>query len=135
MIRKNWTTIALIIAAVAVVAAFGFFVRIGPTADMVAALDTTGMTCGTCNEKITATLMNAVGVASVGVNVEGGKVLVGYNSKKTDPQTLVGIVTAKGYRSTVMGIMTADDFTRLTGVPVHKLKNAGGGGCGGSCGK
>lgn len=135
MIRKNRITIALIIVAVAIVAVFGFFVRIGPTADMVVALDTAGMTCGACNEKITETLMTAAGVASVGVNVQSGKVLVGYNSQKTNPKTLAGVVTAKGYRSTVVGMMSAGDFTRLTGVPVHKLKNAGGGGCGGSCGK
>lgn len=134
MNRQNGITIALVVIAVAIVLTFGFFVRIAPIADMVAALDTAGMTCGTCSDKITKSLMKNNGVASVGVDLNAGKVLVAYSSEKTTPTDLARKVTALGYRSTVVGMIAADEFTKRTGIPVHKLRNSGSGGCGGGCG-
>jgi hypothetical protein len=59
-----------IIAVVAVLlVTLAFRVRMGSSADSIAVLKTTGMTCGSCSNKITKALEEQPGVAATEVDV------------------------------------------------------------------
>ena len=125
--------IVLVAAAILLLGLLAVYVRIKPTADSVAVLRTAGMTCGDCGSNIEKALQAEKGVAAVEVDVEGGRVVVGYDSRKTGPEALVTTVTGAGYRSRVAGLLSVDQFRTLTG------RNPGEGvarktGCGGGCG-
>ncbi|HEY6009494.1 MAG TPA: heavy metal-associated domain-containing protein [Geobacteraceae bacterium] len=124
--------IILVTAVVALLGVLAFAVRIKPTADNVAVLRTAGMTCGGCSTTIEKTLEAKRGVASVEVDVEGGWVIVGYDSKKIKPEVLASTVTGAGYGSRVAELLSVEQFRALTG------RNPGEGmarknGCGGGC--
>jgi copper chaperone CopZ len=126
---------SLIVAVVAILAVLAVYVRIGATADAVAVLDTSGMTCASCIKDVTKTLQSQKGVAATEVDLEGGRVLAGYDSKQADPRRLAGKLTEKGFKSQVMAVLTPEQFQALSG---HKIgeKGTGGKGCGsGCCGK
>ena len=54
---KNRTiNVMILVATVTLLSVLAFYVRIGATADSVAVLKTTGMTCGSCSSKITKAL-------------------------------------------------------------------------------
>ncbi len=106
---------ALVAAAVALLGVFAFSVRIKPTADNVALLRTAGMTCGGCSANIEKVLRAKKGVASMEVDVQGGRVTVGYDSKETRPEYLASAVTEAGYRSSVERVMTVEQFRSMTG--------------------
>jgi len=134
------TIINSIILAVAVVflVALSFRVKTGAAADSIAVLKTTGMTCGSCSSKITTTLETLKGVAVTEVDVEGGWVLVGYDTKIVRPEALVEKVTGAGFASTVHRVLTPGQFKQITGRDIGKNASpaAGCGGCGtkGGCG-
>lgn len=93
MNAKTISTSFLVIAAVTVLVVFAFRVRILATADSVAVLQTTGMTCGSCSGKITKALESVKGVAVTEVDVNGGWVIVGYDTKVVKPETLAEWLT------------------------------------------
>jgi hypothetical protein len=62
---------AILISAVTLLSVLAFHVRTGATADSVAVLKTTGMTCGSCSSKITKALETVKGVSVTEVDVEG----------------------------------------------------------------
>ncbi len=107
--------IILVAAAVALLALFAFSVRIRPTADNVAMLRTSGMTCGGCSATIEKGLRGKRGVASVEADVKTGMVVVGYDSKKTKPEDLAATVTKAGYESKVERVLTVEQFRTMTG--------------------
>jgi len=124
--------IVLVLTVTVLLVALAFSVRIKPTADNVAVLQTTGMTCGSCGSKIEKTLQAKEGVASVEVDVDGGWVFVGYDSKKVKPEVITYAVTGLGYWSKVAELLSVERFRAITGRdPGAKIKTIG---CGGGCG-
>jgi len=124
----------LIIRAGAVLSGFALFVRIGEHPDSVVALKTLGMTCKSCSEKITKALQRQKGVTSVEVDVEGGRVIAAYDSKVAKPERLAGTVTGLGYVSTVLQVLSAEQYRAMTGRSLP-MQTAMGGGCGGCSNK
>jgi periplasmic mercuric ion binding protein len=115
MNSKKISTALLIIAAITVLAVLAFHVRIGATADSVAVLKTTGMTCGSCSRAIARTLERVKGVAATEVDVDGGWVIVGYDTRTVQPESLVEKVNGAGFESTVYRILTPEQFKLITG--------------------
>lgn len=115
MERKNIINISLGVVAVLVLVVFAFFVNVSSAAESVAVLRTFGMTCGSCSEKIVNALQKEEGVASVAVDVEGGQVVVNFDPKKVAPERLAAKVTATGYGSSVLNVLTKEEYRALTG--------------------
>jgi copper chaperone CopZ len=115
----------------------GFYVKAGTTADSVAVLRTTGMTCGSCSSKITKALESLKGVAVTEVDVEGGWVVVGYDTKTVKPEALAAQVASTGFGSNVHMVLTPEQFKQATGrdigakaIPSSGCCGGKGGGCG-----
>ncbi|MDD2733619.1 MAG: heavy-metal-associated domain-containing protein [Desulfuromonadaceae bacterium] len=132
MTAKRITTSLLVITAITVLVVLAFRVRIGATADSVAVLKTTGMTCGSCSSKITQALESMKGVAVTEVDVEGGWVVVGYDTTAVKPEVLAEKVSGAGFGSNVHVVLTPEQFKQITGRDIGK-KPSSSGGCGG-CG-
>jgi len=130
--KKRISTALLIIAAVTFLSVLAFKVKIGATADSIAVLKTTGMTCGSCSSKISKALETLKGVAVTEVDVEGGWVVVGYDTKIVKPDVLAAQVVTTGFGSYVHMVLTPEQFKQLTGREIGK-KATSVGGCGG-CG-
>lgn len=130
---KNRIINALIlVAAVTLLSVLAFYVRIGATADSVAILKTAGMTCGSCSSKITKALEAIQGVAVTEVDVEGGWVIVGYDTKTVKPEALAEKVRTAGFDSRVQEVLTPEQFRQVTGRNIGKNASPSGG-CGGCC--
>ena len=104
-----------------------------------AVLRTIGMTCGGCSAAIEKALQTKKGVSSVEVDVEGGWVVAGYDSKKVRPEALAEKVGTVGYGSSVYAVVTPEQFRQVTGrgIGQNVASSAGccgkkGGGCGGN---
>lgn len=123
--------VALLVGAGAVFAVTRTATEVTP--DTVVALKSLGMTCGSCAGKIESALKVKGGVASVGVDVDSGQVLVAYDSQVTNPEALAETVTAAGYKSGVLGTMPMERYQALTGQSVSKSAQASSSGCGGGC--
>lgn len=137
MNAKKISTSLLILVAVAMLVLLAFRVSIGATVDSVAILRTTGMTCGSCSSKITKALETLKGVAVTEVDVEGGWVVVGYDTKSVKPDALVAQVNSTGFSSNVHMVLTPEQFKQITGRDIG-VKTAPTSGCcggkGGGCG-
>ena len=138
MNAKTISTSLLVIATVTALVVLAFRVRIGTTADSIAVLKTTGMTCGSCSSKITKALDALKGVAVTEVDVEGGWVVIGYDTKVVKPEVLAQKVNGTGFGSTVHQVLTPEQFKQITGRDIGKEASSSGGcgGCGtnGGCG-
>lgn len=138
MISKKISTSLLVIGVITVLVVLAFRISVGATADSVAVLKTTGMTCGSCSSKITKALESLKGVAVTEVDVEGGWVVVGYDTKDVKPESLAEKVNGAGFGSKVHIVLTPEQFKQLTGRDIgNKASTSGGcGGCGtkGGCG-
>lgn len=132
MNKKRVSTALLILTSVAMLVTLAFRVSIGATADSVAVLRTTGMTCGSCSSKITSALESLKGVAVTEVDVNNGWVIVGYDTKAVQPEKLAEKVKEAGFNSTVQEVVTPERFKQITGRNIGE-KVAPSGGCGG-CG-
>lgn len=130
-------SIIITVAAVFLVT-LAFHVKTGATADSIAVLKTTGMTCGSCSSRITSALETQNGVAVTEVDVEGGWVVVGYDTKTVKPESLVEKVHGAGFVSNVHQVLTPEQFKKMTGRDIGKNASPSGGcgGCGtnGGCG-
>lgn len=128
----------LIATTVVFLATLAFYVKTGTTADSIAVLKTTGMTCGSCSSKITEALEKQKGVAVTEVDVEGGWVVVGYDTKAVTPWILAEKVSGAGFGSNVHRVLTPGQFKQITGRDIGKQASPsrGCGGCGpnGGCG-
>lgn len=132
MNTKRITTSLLVITAAALLVALAFHVRVRATADSVAVLRTTGMTCGSCAGKITDALKMVPGVAATEVDVENGWVIVGYDTKTVQPDKLAEKIKEAGYYCMVSGVISPERFKQITGRNIGR-QTAPSGGCGG-CG-
>ncbi len=126
---------SLILAVVVILAVFAFYVRLGATADKVVVLRTSGMTCSSCVQKITAALQSERGVAATEVDLEAGVVVAGYDSKQVAPERLAKAVAATGFASQVAEVLTPGQFREIVGRDIGNRMAGGCGGCGpGGCG-
>lgn len=132
--KNRVITSLIVVVAVSLLITLGFYVRVGATADSVAVLKTTGMTCGSCSSRITLALEALKGVAATEVDVEGGWVVVGYDTKTVTPAVLAERVTGSGFGSTVQQVLTPEQFRQLTGRDVGAKDAAASGCCGGKGG-
>ncbi len=130
--KKNLINGLFILSVITILSALSFFVRVGATADSVAVLRTTGMTCSSCSNKITKALESLKGVAVSEVDVEGGWVVVGYDTKAVKPEALAEKVNGAGFGSNLHQVLTPEQFKQITGRDIGK-KSSVSGGCGG-CG-
>lgn len=133
--KKRVLNISLLLAVVVILAVFACYVRVGATADTVVLLRTSGMTCGSCISKVTKALQSEKGVAATEVDLQGGVVIAGYDSKLVAPERLAQTVAATGFRSTVEALLTPEQFRSIAGRDVGARAAAGGccgsSGCGG----
>ena len=134
MNTKRLSTSLLVIAAIAVLVVLAFRVRIAATADSIAVLQTTGMTCGSCSSKITKALESLKGVAVTEVDVDGGWVVVGYDTKTVKPEVLAEKVSGAGFGSNVHLVLTPEQFRQIAGRNVGQNAAPSKGCCGGKGG-
>lgn len=130
-------TSMLVVTVVTLLVVLAFHVRTGATADSVAVLKTTGMTCGSCSSAITKALESVQGVAVTEVDVAGGWVIVGYDTTTVKPESLAEKVKGTGFDSNVHVVLTPEQFKEVTGraiggsaVPSKGCCGGKGGGCG-----
>jgi copper chaperone CopZ len=88
LMKKRIINVMILAAAITFLTVLAFYVRAGVTADSVAVLRTTGMTCGSCSSKITTALQTLKGVSVAEVDVDGGWVVVGYDTMVVKPEVL-----------------------------------------------
>lgn len=124
--------IVVIMTAVTLLSVLAFYVRVGATADSVAVLKTSGMTCSSCSSKITQALESLHGVASTEVDVEGGWVVVGYDTKAVKPEALAALVSSTGFGSNVHMVLTPEQFKEVTGRDIGVKTIPSSGCCGGN---
>ncbi len=134
MNAKKLSTSFLVLAAITVLVVLAFRIRVGATADSVAVLRTTGMTCGSCSSKITKTLETLKGVAAAEVDVEGGWVVVGYDTTIVKPDVLAAQVSSAGFGSNVHQVLTPEQFKQITGREIGAKATSNSGCCGGKGG-
>jgi mercuric ion binding protein len=132
--KKKVVNGVFIITVITILSVLAVFVRIGATADSIAVLKTTGMTCGSCSSKITKALESLKGVAATEVDVEGGWVVVGYDTKDVKPESLAEKIIGVGFGSKVHVVLTPDQFKQLTGRDIGKKDTQSSGCCGGKGG-
>jgi copper chaperone CopZ len=122
----------IIITVVAVLlTTLAFHVNAGVRADSIAILKTTGMTCGSCSHKISAALEQQKGVVATEIDVEGGWVIVAYDTKSVQPHVLAEKATGTGFSSTVHLVLTPEHFKQTTGREIGMKTRPGSGCCGG----
>jgi copper chaperone CopZ len=119
----------LVVAVVVILIVFAVYVRIGATADAVAVIKTSGMSCGMCASQVTKALESQRGVASTEVDVARGVVIAGYDSKQVAPAKLVQTVTEAGFDSKLQAVMTPEQFRKAGGRELGQ-RPAGSGCCG-----
>ncbi|HZV82859.1 MAG TPA: heavy-metal-associated domain-containing protein [Geobacteraceae bacterium] len=138
MNKKNAVNVILIIIAVTMLVLLAFRVRTGATADAVAVLRTAGMTCGSCSDRITKALAREKGVAVTEVDLAGGWVVVGYDTKSVKPEVLEAKIIGAGFDSKLRTVLTPAEFKQITGREIGKSASSAGGcggcGSGGGCG-
>ncbi|MDD2900159.1 MAG: heavy-metal-associated domain-containing protein [Desulfuromonadaceae bacterium] len=134
--KSNLITIVIVSMAITLLSVLGFHVRVGSTVDSVAVLRTTGITCGSCSAKITKVLETLKGVAITEVDVDGGWVVVGYDSKTVNPVNIANTVTGAGFGSTVNQVLTPELFKLMSGrdIGTNTISSGCCGGNGGGCG-
>jgi len=121
----------IITLAAAFLITLALCVHVGATADSVAVLKTSGMTCGSCANRITRALETVQGVAASEVDLEGGWVLVGYDTKIVKPEALVEKVNQAGFSSNLHQVLTAEQFKQSNGRFLGQKSESGSGCCGG----
>jgi copper chaperone CopZ len=132
--RTKILNIALVVVAAAFLTLLSFYVRVGATADSVAVLRTSGMTCSSCSNQIMTALQRVKGVAVTEVDVEGGWVVVGYDTKTVNAEMLAQKVNGSGFASDVHRILTPEQFKQITGREIGKNAASVSGCCGGKGG-
>jgi copper chaperone CopZ len=132
--KNKIVNVVILVLVVTILSVLAFFVRVGATADSIAVLKTTGMTCGSCSSKITKALETLKGVAVTEVDVEGGWVVVGYDTKTVKPEALAAQVNSTGFGSNVHMVLTPEQFKQITGRDIGAKASPSSGCCGGKGG-
>jgi periplasmic mercuric ion binding protein len=132
--KNKVVSVIMVVASVTLLSVLAFYVRVGVTADSVAVLQTTGMTCGSCSDKISKSLESLKGVAVTEVDLNGGLVIVSYDTKNIKPENLAEKVSGAGYKSSVYAVLTPEQFRQAAGRNVGEKGGQSGGCCGGKGG-
>lgn len=132
--KSKMINFVLLLVVAVVLTVLALYVRVGATADSVAVLKTSGMSCGICSSKISQALEKLKGVAATEVDVEGGWVIVGYDTKSVKPESLAEKVKDSGFDSNVHVVLTPEQFREITGREIGKKATQGTGCCGGKGG-
>lgn len=114
----------IVIAMITLLSVLALFVRTGATADSVAVLKTTGMTCGSCASRITTVLESVKGVAVTEVDVAGGWVVVSYDTRDVKPEILAEKINGAGFDSNVHRVLTPEQYRQMTGRDIAKKVSA-----------
>ncbi len=131
VMKIGFNNMVLLVIVIAMLTALAFFVKVTATADTVAVISTGGMTCSSCADDIAKALQAKTGVASVEVDVNGGLVVVGYDSKMIKPEVIAYTVAGMGYVNRIAELLSVERFRALTGRdPGAAAKTTG---CGGRC--
>ncbi len=131
---NKYINIALVVITVSLLSLLTLYVRVGATADSIAVLRTDGMTCSSCSGKIENALQGVRGVAATEVDVQGGWVVVGYDTKTIKPEILAEKVNNAGFASGVYKILTPEQFRQITGREIGQKAASTPGCCGqGGC--
>ena len=132
--RKICTTL-LVVTALSVVAVLALYVRVGAAADTIAVIRAGGMTCESCAGTIRTVLQKENGVAATEVDVAGGWVVVGFDSKVTRPDILAEKVSATGFTAALHSLLSPEQFRQLAGRDIGNDRGARGccGSKGGGC--
>lgn len=134
--KNRILNISLVFSVVIILVVAAFYVRVGATADAVVVLRTSGMTCSSCVKKITGALQSQRGVAATEVDLDGGFVIAGYDSKVVAPEKLAKAVADTGFSSQVAQVLTPAQFRSIVGRDIGSKAAAGGccgsAGCGGN---
>jgi copper chaperone CopZ len=133
--RNKKLNIMIVLAVVTFLTILAINVRIGATADSVVVLRTDGMTCGSCSSKISEALEKLKGVAVTEVDIEGGWVVVGYDTKSIQPDALAAQVNSTGFGSSVYKVLTPEQFKQITGRDIGAQAAPSSGCCGGKGGR
>jgi copper chaperone CopZ len=121
MRTRIWNA-CLIITVIAILGVFAVYVRVGATADAVVVLDTSGMTCGACADKVAKALQCQKGVASTEVDLDSGRVMAGFDSKQVAPAALAQKVTETGFKCKVDAVLTPAEYKAAAG---HNIGDKG----------
>ncbi len=125
---KNFTSkLILVLAAVALLGIFAFFVRVEVAPDCVTVFRSSGITCADCSEKIKRVLEKEKGVASSRVDAGSGRVVVWYDSCAVRPEKLARGLSGAGFASSIIATMSAERYSARTGintVSAHRAKVA-----------
>jgi copper chaperone CopZ len=132
--KNRIVNVVILVSVVTLLSVLAFYVKLGATADSVAVLRTTGMTCGSCSTKITKALEALKGVAITEVDIEGGWVIVGYDKKIVKPEALAEKVNGAGFGSNVHVVLTPERFKQVTGRNIGTKATSNSGCCGGKGG-
>ena len=131
--RKNIVNISLTVIAAAFLTLLALRVRAGATVESVAVLKITGMTCGSCADRVSKALQGIKGVAATEEDLDHGRVIVGYDTGAVRPETLTASVKKAGFDSMIEEVVTPERFRQING------RDVGAGGtarprCSGGCG-
>lgn len=132
--KNKVVNVLMIVATVTLLSVLAFYVKVGVTADSIAVLQTTGMTCGSCSDKITKALETVKGVAVTEIDLNGGWVVVSYDTKNVKPENLAEKVSSAGFTSNVHVVLTPEQFKQVTGRGIGEKASQSGGCCGGKGG-
>jgi copper chaperone CopZ len=131
--RNTIINISLTVIATAFLTLLALRVRAGAAVDSVAILKTTGITCRSCSDRISKALQGIKGVAATEVDLDHGRVIVGYDTREVKPETLTENVKKAGFDSTVQEVVTPERYRQITGRDVG-TSGAARPGCCGVCG-
>lgn len=126
MNKNRLLTGMIVFAVLSMVAYISFHVTIVTAANSVAILKTDGMTCLSCSEKIRAALKRVKGVAACEVNMEDGRLVVGFDNQAISADELATRISSIGFKSCVEQQLTPEQYQQLTG---RELDGAAGGSC------
>lgn len=107
--------ILIALSVLVVLGSFAFAINAVPKPDSVVVLKTLNMTCGSCAKTIEKTLLGKPGVGEVSVDVAAAQVVVIYDARITNPETLAAAVTAAGYQSGIVQSLSLERFREITG--------------------
>ncbi len=134
-LRVTAISYLLVAGVMALLLVLSFHVRVGATADSVALLKTTGMTCSSCADSIVSALKKVEGVVATEVEIAGGWVVVGYETRAVTPELLARTVSGAGYASSVSRVMSPIEYRQLSGKDIGRTAASADGCCGmGKCG-
>jgi copper chaperone CopZ len=98
--------------------------------DAVVVLKSRGISCGSCAGRIAQEIDAKPGVAGVEVDVDAGQVMIAVDSKTARPEGLAETVTALGYKSSILQVLSREQYQAMTGgKAAPRTANADGCGC------